>query len=65
MLVNVGNPKETGHFRDLGPCVILWQPAVRQIFKIFTLYSTALSLVVNLFVEKFEVKFINRNAAIN
>jgi len=41
MLVNVGNPKETGHFRDLGPCVIVCQPTVRQIFKIFTLYSTA------------------------
>jgi hypothetical protein len=42
MLVNVGNPKETGHFRDLGSCVIVGQTAVRQIFKILTLYPTAI-----------------------
>jgi hypothetical protein len=64
MLVNVGNLKETGHFRYLGACVIVCQPAVREILKIFTLYSTSLSLIVNLFVEKFEVRFITRNAAI-
>jgi len=37
---------------------------VGHIFKIFTLYSTVFSLVVNLFVEKCGVKFIHRNAAI-
>jgi len=37
MLVNVGNLKETGHFRDLGARVIVCQTAVREILKIFTL----------------------------
>lgn len=64
MLINVGNPKETGNFRDLDACVITCQPAVRHILKIFTLNSTVISLVVNLFVEKFDVKFIHQNAAI-